>query len=385
MKIIIYNPLGNTKGHSKVYASGIINGFLKRNFETHLITSSDFDNSAIINNKLNIERTKLISNNNIYSIKSMDKFKYAFFLLFNTIRSFSYLRKHCNRKNIILIIGGDSLFNAVLLLFTPNKDRIGLTIHNADYDLSIYKKDFIKLTYKFLSKLFIKTLTYSNLRIFCHGQYTSKILEGQLKLNSGRIKSYLVPIENLKINTHNSKSKNFNLLFIGIIRYDKGLDLLIEALNNIPEVDYKLHICGSTSQLGEERINNMLKKSNQPQRLVRKFGYLKENELEICFAKSTYIVLPYRKTFRAQSVVFTDSVKRYKPVISTIESQNGFDTNLYNLGETFQSENIISLTKAIKNAYFKWKKNNLPDPKNYERYLENSSPLQISKDITNAF
>ena len=41
-KIIIYNPLGNTKGHSKVYASGIINGFLKRKFQTYLITSFDF-------------------------------------------------------------------------------------------------------------------------------------------------------------------------------------------------------------------------------------------------------------------------------------------------------------------------------------------------------
>ena len=45
----------------------------------------------------------------------------------------------------------------------------------------------------------------------------------------------------------------------------------------------------------------------------------------------------------------------------------------------------LEVMSAIKNAYFKWKKNDLPDFKNYERNLKSCSPLQISKDITNAF
>ncbi len=384
-KVVIYNPLGNSKGHSKIYASGIVNGFLKREIDTILITSADFDSSFLETDNIKIEKTKKVTNKNINTSTKINKLNYGFFLLENTLTSFKRIKKYNNNKNIILIIGGDTLFNTILLLFTVNKKNIGLTIHNSDYELSIYKNDPIKFIYKALSKIFIKLLTFSGIKIFCHGKYTAKVLEQQLRAKPGRIKNYLVPIVEKKQLTRREKTSEFNLLFFGIIRYDKGLDILIKALNFFEGKRFKLYVCGSTSQMGEEKVKKILLRSNRYDRIITDFGYLEEDKLEYYFSKATYVVLPYRKTFRAQSVVFTDSLKRHVPVISSIESQNGFDTSFYKVGETFESENIKSLTHAINAAYSKWERKNLPDTKNFKKYLKSCSPVEISKQISNAF
>ena len=388
MQIVIYNPIGASKGHSKIYTSGIINGFNDPKYKITLITSKDFDKSLLVRKDINFLRINQITSKKIRKINLLDNFKYGIFLLKNSLQSFKYLTT-CNQKNtILLLIGGNTLFNCLYLLLIPNKEDFGLTLHNADYNLKLYRKDYLKFVYKLINKILLKILIKTKLKLFCHGEYTKIEIAKQINSKINRIDSYLTPIE-IKHNKNNhetlSDQDNFSLLFFGIIREDKGLDILINALNLCEEIKYSLCICGNPEQIGLKRVQEILNFSNHPERISKEFDYVEDHIMEQYFKKATYIVLPYKKTFKALSVVFSDSVKRYKPVISSELSQNGFDTKKYKIGEVFESENIYDLSLAIKRAYFKWENKNLPKKENFSKYLDESSPANVTKTILKSF
>ena len=70
------------------------------------------------------------------------------------------------------IIGGDTLSNLFFILLNPGLDRskCSITIHNADYDLSLYKGDAVRLVFKWLSRLVLKKLIKTDLVIFTTGR-----------------------------------------------------------------------------------------------------------------------------------------------------------------------------------------------------------------------
>ncbi len=167
MKVIIYNPIGNSKGHSRVYTTGIVNGFLELVFSTILITSEDFNSKDIVKGDLKKIKINQSTNPPINLTKNLNKIKYIMFLFKNSLSSFYLTRKFNNKNNIILIAGGNTFFNCIYLLSIWDKSRYGLTIHNADFELNLNKKNKLKTLYKLLTKLLLKILTYSNLKIFC--------------------------------------------------------------------------------------------------------------------------------------------------------------------------------------------------------------------------
>lgn len=390
MEVVIYNPIGASKGHSKIYTSGIINGFTDKSIKLTLITSKDFNQSLLIRKDIKIIKINQITSKEIKKTSLLGNIKYGYFLLKNSLKSFKYLINHNNKNCIYLLIGGNTLFNSLFLIFAKNKKNYGLTIHNADYNLNLYKRDFLKLFYKLLNKIILKILIKSDLKIFCHGEFTKRELAKNLNTYQERLDSYLNPIDNSfnrekKSRLKSHTKKNFNLLFFGIIREDKGLDILINALNLCFDIKYNLYICGNPEQIGFDKVNAILESSNQAGNIKKEFGYVTDAVMEKYFFESSYVILPYRKTFTALSVVFSDSIKRFKPVICTELSQNGFDTKKYNLGETFRSEDVLDLSLAIKSAYYKWQKKDLPPKKNFMKYLEDSSPVNVTNSILKKF
>ncbi len=214
---------------------------------------------------------------------------------------------------------------------------------------------------------------------------TCRVLENQLNLRNNSIKSYLVPIQKLNTEFQKRISTSFNLLFIGVIRYDKGLDILIEALNRCNDIPYTLQVSGTPEVLGIDEVEKIIKKSRKKDRIITNYEYLDDDTFNDYFLNATYTILPYRKSFKAQSVVFTDSVKRFTPLICSKESQNGYDTENFSLGEVFNSEDINSLENSIREAYKKWINKDLPKKQNYLNYLRFSSPTNIAKSIINSF
>lgn len=134
------------------------------------------------------------------------------------------------------------------------------------------------------------------------------------------------------------------LLSIGGTRYDKGLDILLEALSYIQN-KFLFLIVGKEEFFTENFIREKLKKISKE--VILRLGVLSDDEFGWYCDAVDCIVLPYRKIFDGASGPMTEAVWRRKPVIGPSHGSLGNLIEKNDLGYTFEAENPLSLASTI--------------------------------------
>ena len=355
MKIAIVNPFGNSKGHSHIYALNICDALSANNAVT-LITSHDCKIKSQ-NFKISHYRSRKTSKIPIKNFKSASSiFLYAYYVITGTFNALNHLKFLESRENYdaIHLIGGETLTNIIYSRFFLKRLRhkLFMTVHNSDLDFKLYvKTNKIKAFYKFLCKAMFFKQTFSGIMV--HGEQMKIDLCRQLPSID---ENFIFPI-NIGIKNEsdsddyeqnlNNNSNKIKLLFFGVIRRDKGLDVLIQALDKKSDPNIKLSIIGSLGQMTKDEIHAMPKSETLKSNIFYDLRYVDETEIRSIFKCHDFLVLPYKKTFNAQSVVLTIAAKYKIPIISSDSGQNGLDVKRYNLGLTFEAENINDLIKKL--------------------------------------
>ncbi|MGN1220833.1 MAG: glycosyltransferase [Candidatus Cryptobacteroides sp.] len=82
------------------------------------------------------------------------------------------------------------------------------------------------------------------------------------------------------------------ILFFGLIRLYKGLDILLEAFEKLPE-DYQLIIAGEPYG-SFDRYQKIIDRLAKPERIHLSLKYIKDSEVSVFFSAADVAVLPYR-------------------------------------------------------------------------------------------
>lgn len=162
------------------------------------------------------------------------------------------------------------------------------------------------------------------------------------------------------------------LLAFGGTRYDKGLDILLEALNWV-RVPFYLLIAGYPEMYDETYIREHAAGYICQVKYILK--YLSKEELSLCFAASDFIVLPYRKTFDGASGPLGEGVAKNKVIIGPNHGSLGTIISQNHLGYLFESENSRDLANTIEKAM----QSAFPYDKKYMEYKEAISLNQFIK------
>ena len=133
-------------------------------------------------------------------------------------------------------------------------------------------------------------------------------------------------------------------LALGGTRKDKGLDILLSALDGISQ-PFHLLIAGKEEFFSEEFIKDKISKFNNKVTIVLR--YLTEEEMNMAISAADVIVLPYRKSFNGASGPLTDGVWHRKLILGSNHGSLGDIINTNSIGITFESENINSLRIQI--------------------------------------
>jgi len=104
-----------------------------------------------------------------------------------------------------------------------------------------------------------------------------------------------------------------NILFFGLIRDYKGLDLLIEAFSHLDD-NYQLLIAGECYG-SFEKYQRQIAALPDPSRVALHNRYVQDNELPVFFSASDVLALPYRSA--TQSGVVSVAYHFDVPMIST--------------------------------------------------------------------
>ncbi|MDA8893889.1 glycosyltransferase [Amylibacter sp.] len=386
MKITLYNPLGATQGHAQEYVDNICAGLISQDTEVILVTTDDYEIAQQeIRNSI-IKYAYILGEAEVFGGAGnvLNSLRYGFWLIKTGFKSFSTLAKSIKdqKPDVCLMIGGSSLINAVVLPFFVmrfRKVKFGLTLHNVDLDWRLHHGNFVKKYYKILQIIFTKASGCMGVTLLCHGEYMMARAQEFLKSTSFDFNYYPVPstISNLKIDVRSEKLSVPVILFFGVIRHDKGLDILVSALKEILDLDWHLVIAGSSEQVGAKYVLDCIDPlpSN---RVTTDLRYFTNQERDDYFVRSSIVCLPYRKTFIAQSVVMIDAMRFKKPVITTDDSENGFNTRKYATGWSFESENVRALIDTLRRSLSKRE-----DIKNegFEKFNYDHTPKAVARKI----
>ena len=139
------------------------------------------------------------------------------------------------------------------------------------------------------------------------------------------------------------------LLFFGIIRPNKGLDVLLRAMEGLP--DYTLTIAGEPLERGyKEHIRALVDKLPPTQvKLIDRF--IEEDEIDPLFAQSSLLILPYTTDFAGQSGVLHLAVAYGLPVVATDVGAVGESLRRWNIGRLAPPNEPTALAGAIQEMF----------------------------------
>ena len=150
---------------------------------------------------------------------------------------------------------------------------------------------------------------------------------------------------------HHLTDNDFVFSVLGGTRFDKGLDIAIEAFKYIPETYRKrivLNVAGKEQDFKKSFV--MEKAAKYSIRILDNMRMLSDTEFKENIAISDYILIPYRKTFNATSGPMSEAFGNGIPCI--LPSHGVFKSYGEEQGSelVFDSENPASLARCMVNA-----------------------------------
>lgn len=137
------------------------------------------------------------------------------------------------------------------------------------------------------------------------------------------------------------------ILALGATRYDKGLDILLEALQRV-RIPFGLVIAGKAESFDEAYI---LEKTKEFQGDVQiALHFLSDEEVRNFLADADIIALPYRKIFDGASGPLCEGLYLGKTIIGPAHGSLGELICQSHAGYVFESENVEKLAECIEYA-----------------------------------
>ena len=337
-KVAIIDTLGSHGGSFHFYTFGQCIGLSNAGVQLSLYANNETENPHIkgvhfysFYNNLFSSKYKWISGLRwvVGTLKSV---------LHARLQGISVFHLHIFYTNILI------LFNLFLvkLLF----GKVVLTVHDVtSFDSEnestiiskfIYNLTDIVLTHNAFSKneiIKVTSISSSNIYIIPHGNYTPFISIQNDKSNSK---------ERLNL----PKDKTI-LLFFGMIKKVKGLEILLEAFKKVVDTnsDIVLLIAGKPWENDFAEYQKIIDRNNLSKHIILHTKFIPHEDVEHYYCASDLVVLPYKKIYQSGVLMMTLSYERpaivsnLPPLMEVIsDNENGF---------LFEAENSNDLSDKL--------------------------------------
>jgi len=337
-KVAIIDPLGAHGSSHHFYLFGQASGLLNNDVELSLYTNNETPSTEINGLKFftfykEIFKSKSKIINGIKWI--IGTILSVFHARFSGISIFHF---HIFYTNILV------LFNLLFVKILFGK--VVLTVHDVSSfsnssNSSIIEKLIYKLTDRIIthnefSKLEILNVnadSSSCISIVPHGSYTPFI---NIQYDKEKSKEQLGIPNNRRI-----------LLFFGMIKKVKGLEVLLSALKGVikKNPDVLLVIAGRVWENDFSAYQKIIDENNLSEYILLHTKFIPQEDVEHYYCASDLVILPYKKIYQSGVLMMTLSYERpalvsdlppLKEIIS--DNENGF---------LFKAENVSDLTAKL--------------------------------------
>jgi glycosyltransferase involved in cell wall biosynthesis len=139
------------------------------------------------------------------------------------------------------------------------------------------------------------------------------------------------------------------LLFFGMLRRDKGIETLLEAVRLSSAESFLLLIAGHPSEYTVDEIRELLRRLEIQDKVIAHLNYIDDRDVPLYFFSSQTLVLPYNSSYRDGSGPLMKGACTYGlPVIASDVSEMGRLVRQYQFGLLSEPDNAPSLAARIK-------------------------------------
>ncbi|QJD87184.1 glycosyltransferase family 4 protein [Cohnella herbarum] len=146
-----------------------------------------------------------------------------------------------------------------------------------------------------------------------------------------------------------SYKRPFFLCFGGL-RYDKGIDLLLEAVARLKDEDFTVLVAGSEDYFNKADIDRIALENGITNKVFLDLKYISTEAANFYFQTCDSVVLPYRSMYSAQSGPLVEGAARKKLIVGPGHGEVGFTIEKYRLGLTFESDRPDDLARKLQTA-----------------------------------
>jgi glycosyltransferase involved in cell wall biosynthesis len=333
-RIAIIEPVGS-HGGMNYYDYGLAYGLGANNLEVLYYSCNETEVRYFKN------VTLIRSFKNLWHEKGLKKL-YCFFLGYSTAFKDS---KQNGIKIIHLHFFDLGILNLIVLILSKfYSQKLIVTLHDVDPLNALNGKSNIiveSLCYKLVDGIIVHNHSSKSeflkkrkikvpLRVIPHGNYLPFV------------KKLPLPVEKAEL----------NLLFFGLIKDVKGLDVLIEAMGKVitHKPNIKLTIAGRPWKTEISKYIKLIQKNNLQDNIETHFRFIEDKEIDDFFMNADILVLPYKRVYQSGVLLLTMSYGR-AAIVSNLEPF----TEIVRDSETafiFKSENSDDLASCILNISF---------------------------------
>lgn len=138
------------------------------------------------------------------------------------------------------------------------------------------------------------------------------------------------------------------LLFFGVLRRDKGIEYLFEALRRHRDEPFHLVVAGWPMEYTADEIAAMVERLGVGARVILRLGYVPDEDVAAYFAAADALVLPYTTAYTGGSGPLVKGACTYgRPVIATNVSEMGQLVARHGFGLLAEPEDAGSLAGEI--------------------------------------
>lgn len=292
------------------------------------------------------------------------------------IKYFLKISKECQGKNYInIFIPGKNPFFIILTLLFLSKKRTIICSHNyiEHGDMKFRGSRLVD---------YLKERFYQSFKWF---HFYSKMQMDLFKKDYPSKDAFFteMPLKNFGIAPIIEKKENkVTLLFFGLIRDYKQLDLLIKAVNNLENPSLNVIIAGKAGQEEQEKYLSLIKDKSIYE---LNFDFIPNEEIPTIFSKADFLVLPYRSA--TQSGPSLIAINYSVPIIaSNIAPFSDMVEDGVN-GFLFENNSCEALTAVLKKILtlnerdLSCLKRN--QSKNKEKYIRNNDICKLFQQFIN--
>lgn len=350
-KLLLVDTKGT--GHHKNYAELVIEA-AKEKYNKEIYFLSEYEIENVKNINLNF-----LNNNNIFFRAIL-----RFFWILNVFK----IAKQKQIKHIHFLHLDSLIIISPLIYF--------LLIFNTNFNITATLHHF-KLNK--MKPLFLKLLTKKIQKVVVHGKYLKSLLKTKSINNVINIEypathNFFPGKDKAREILGFNKEENI-LLSLGGTRKNKGLDILLKALDYIKSEKFSLIIAGKEEYFTKEFILEKIK--NYRKKVIVDLEFISDKKFSLYLEAGDAVILPYTKSFMGQSGPLTEGVNHNCFVISSEHGQIGNTVKKNNLGFVFEEGNAKDLSEKI-SKYISNKNNKLfkCNTKKYRKYKK-----EIGKEV----